>query len=252
MALRDQQRDALRHTIEWARKIEEYLGEARRSRLGEVHFRPASTGVSMVGLRPDRPQRGKTGVRGLERLAKDFESQFEKHCVACEHRRPTPEKQLQSWLVAQAYRSERLLESIRHQSDASAPVFVTDELVLQTKGGKRVCDLLALHEDRPAALELKSARQLKCLIEQVTTTAAYVDEHAELFSELYSVILGRPISLEQPCAKWIVWPAAGHGADPREAELAALGIRVVGYAEEAEGYGLTVGSPIHETVQKRR
>jgi len=33
-----------------------------------VHFRPSATGVSMVGLLHERPQRGKSGITNLERL----------------------------------------------------------------------------------------------------------------------------------------------------------------------------------------
>lgn len=33
--------------------------------------------------------------------------------------------------------------------------------------------------------------------------------------------------IDAPTEKWIVWPAAGPGKDPREDELATKGIRVV-------------------------
>jgi len=234
VTLRNQQRDRLQQTIDWARKTEETLAEVRRRHLGEVHFRPGSTGISMVGLRPDRPQRGKSAISNLNRLAADFERLFRKHCVDCDHGRPTPEKLLQSVLVAEAYRTGRKLASL---CGGDAPLFVTDELSLPVERGRIVCDLLALDGDRPAVIELKPARAMKRLVEQVTAYSALVDEHLDLFEALYSVVLGRPVSLMSPCERWIVWPAVpGRDRDPREDELAALGVRVVGYAESEGGF----------------
>lgn len=241
MTLRDQQRDRLRRTIEWARKIEDTLADVRQRHLGDVHFRPASTGISMVGLRPDRPQRGKSGIKGLQRVADNFESLFEKHCIACDQGRPTPEKTLQSYLVAAAYRNGRRVEPLS-AADETPPVFVTDELPLPAADGRIVCDLLALRGRRPAVIELKSSREMKRLVEQVTRYSALVDEHLALFEELYSAVLGRTVALELPCERWIVWPAVeGHDRDPREDELADLGVRVVAYAETDGSFEFHVG-----------
>lgn len=241
MTVRDEQRDRLRRTIGWARKVEELLAGARKQHLGEIHFRPASTGISMIGLRPDRPQRGKSGIKNLERLADEFDKLFREHCIECAHGRPTPEKRLQSYLVAEAYRNERRLQPL--SADGSVPLlFVTDELSLPTSDGRIVCDLLALHGTRPVVIELKPAREMKRLVEQVTSYSALVEDHLDLFGELYSVILGSEVSLEAPCQRWIVWPAVnGHDRDPREDQLAELGIRVVGYAEAEGEFGFRTG-----------
>ena len=241
MNLRDQQRDRLQRTIDWARKIEDVLADVRQRHLGAVHFRPASTGISMVGLRPDRPQRGKSGITNLDRLAADFDELFREHCVDCDHGRPTPEKRLQSFLVAAAYRSERRLAPLS-AGDEVPLVFVTDELSLPTEDGRIVCDLLALHGTRPVIIELKPAREMKRLVQQVTSYAALVEAHLDLFAELYSVILDDASSLEPPCERWIVWPAVEkHERDPREDELAELGIRVVGYTESDSGFAFDIG-----------
>lgn len=245
MSVRDQQRERLRRTIEWARKIEQSLAEVRATRLGEVHFRPSSTGIAMVGLRPDRPQRGRSGITSVERLAANFEREYEAHCVSCPHKRPTPEKRLQSHLLAQAYRGRRFISDLQPNDEGRALEFVTDELSLPVEGGEIVCDLLALRGDRAAAIELKTARQMKRLVEQVTGYAALMDEHADLFGELFSVILGRRVELSGRCERWIVWPhPQGHERDPRETELAALGIRVVGYTEVGGGFGFEIGDAV--------
>jgi len=69
-----------------------------------------------------------------------------------------------------------------------------------------------------------------------------MDEHAGLFSELYGTILGEPVTFDGCTEKWIMWPAAGEERDPREAELAQRGIRVVGYTMgDSAGYRFRVG-----------
>lgn len=243
MNVNERQRERLQSAIEWARKIEVQLAGLRERRLGEVHFRPAANGISMIGLLPSRPQRGRSRIRNLSGLAETFDDDFRAHCAECTHGRPTPEKLLQSFLIAAAYRAGRRMEALS-KSDTDEPVwFVTDELALPAGAGgeKIVCDLLALHGNRPAVIELKPSRQLTRLVAQVNDYAALVDRHADLFEQLYSVILGRNVSFAGPCEKWIVWPRApGHARDPREVELLAQGIFVVGYEETAERFALSV------------
>ncbi len=247
MNVRDAQRDRLRRTIEWARKIEEHLADVRARHLGQVHFRPSSTAVSMIGLRPDRPQRGKSSVTNLRRLTANFEQEFRTHCIDCDHRRTTPEKRLQSFLLSTAYHNDRRIMGL-HDDAENPVVFITDELSLPVDDGEIVCDVLALNGERPVAMELKPARQMKRLVAQVTGYSALVEEHIDLFTELFGVVLDRPVDLRAPCEKWIVWPhPTGHDRDPREEELAGRGIRVVGYTEVEGGFAFRVGrSPLHE------
>lgn len=109
-----------------------------------------------------------------------------------------------------------------------------------------VCDVLVLRVDHgrctPVLLELKTDRMLKRLVEQVEGYAALIDEHRELFAELYGALLGRQVKFHGPTEKWIVWPASSDSIDPREAELRERGIRVVGYTKDGPGeYGFRVG-----------
>ncbi|MBK6919373.1 MAG: hypothetical protein IPH07_18400 [Deltaproteobacteria bacterium] len=245
MTTHDRQRERLQRTIEWARRIEAHLADVRDAHLGEVHFRPSSTAISIIGLRPDRPQRGKSTITNIVGLAANFEREYAEHCVACDHTRETPEKRLQSFLLAGACRNRRHIRDLQLDEQEAPLLFVTDELSLPVENGEIVCDILALHGDLPAAIELKPARQMKRLVEQVTDYAALVDEHADLFGELYSVILGRRVELHAPCERWIVWPHPVRNArHPREAELAALGVRVVGYAEIEEGFEFKIGRAV--------
>lgn len=251
--LRERQRRHLEAVASWAERIRTTLGPILEAHAGQVHFRPGSKGVAMVGLLPDRPQRGKSGLRDLDRVAQDFDSLFAQHCQEVEQGRVTGEKVLQSFLIAEAYRNSRRLVPINSASKATGDpvelVFITDEIPVPIDDGKVVCDILALRRDgarsTPVLLELKDARMLTRLVEQVDDYAALMDAHVESFEKLYAAVLGEPVKFDRPTEKWIVWPAAGDGVDPREAELAEMGIRVVAYREsEGGGYEFGVGTRV--------
>lgn len=248
-SVREQQRARLKATIAWAERIRATLGPTLKANGERVHFRPASGGIAMVGLLPDRPQRGKSAIRDLQKLADTFDVLFTQHCVEIDHGRITGEKALQSFLIRDAQTHDGRLHAINEASRCtSAPVelvFVTDEIALPVEGGKIVCDVLALRVDgdrsTPLLLELKDSRQLTRLVEQVEAYAELMDTHGDLFAELYSALLGRAVRFTEPTEKWIVWPAAGETEDPREHELAARDIRLVGHYEQAASYRFRVG-----------
>jgi hypothetical protein len=203
----------------------------------------------MVGLLPDRPQRGKSGLANLKALAEGFEAMFDAHCRTVEQGRVTGEKALQSFLISEAQTNGRRLVSLNMASCATNdPVelwFITDEIALPVEGGKMVCDILALRRDdgrcTPVLIELKDSRQLKRLVEQVEGYAKLLDLHADLFAELFGVLLGEAVRFDGSTEKWIVWPAAGASADPRTQELLDHGIRVTRYAVDGGRYSLVVG-----------
>ena len=248
--VRDLQRRRLRSTIEWAQKLRATLQPLLDAYGGRVHFRPSSTGIAMIGLLSDRPQRGKSGITTLARVVTDFEAMFAAYCQDVPHGRVTGEKALQSFLIREAQTHDRQLGSINAASasteDPVELVFVTDEIPLPVEGGKIVCDILALRRDggrsTPVLLELKDSRMLTRLVEQVDAYAKLVDEHGDLFAELFGALLGEPVTFDGPTEKWIVWPAAGVGRDPRAEEPRAKGIRVVGYEVEGETYRFWVGA----------
>lgn len=258
MDVKLEQQRRLRETIEWARKIKEHLAEISEANGYRVHFRPGSTGVSMVGLDHERPQRGRSGIQDLARFARDFESEFTTHCRGVEQGRPTGEKALQSFLIRNAHGHGRDLHAINVASsltnEAVRLVFVTDEISLPVARGpartygKTVCDVLALRRDggrsTPVLLELKDNRALTRLVEQVNGYAALIDEHAELYAELFGALLGEDVQFDAPTERWMVWPQAGEPADPREAELTNMGIRVVGYTNDDTEYAFRVGQGV--------
>lgn len=249
------QRERLRKTVESAHKIRKTLQGLLEEHGHKVHFRPSSTGVAMVGLLHERPQRGKSGI-SLTRVVEDFDQLFRAFCQPTDQGRRTREKELQSFLIRESYPHARRLEPIniasKQTNEPVELVFVTDEIALPVDGGKVVCDILALRRDggrrTPVLLELKDDRMLARLIEQVERYAALVDEHAELFAELYGALLGETIEFDAPTEKWIVWPAVGAGSDPRAAELATKGIRVVSYGERDGRYTFRVGPGVGATM----
>src|SRR4051794_29487776 len=92
MDLKTEQRARLEATIGWARRIRAGLQPLLDAHGGRVHFRPSSTGVALVGLLHDRPQRGKSGIKDLDRLAVNFETMFATHCCDIDQGRATGEK----------------------------------------------------------------------------------------------------------------------------------------------------------------
>jgi hypothetical protein len=216
-----------------------------------VHFRPSSTGIAMVGLLPSRPQRGRSGIRNLPMLVANFEAEFAANCRDIEQGRPTPEKALQSFLIRTAQTHQRRLVPLNDASRATqTPVellFVTDEIALPDgNGGRVVCDLLALRVDGnrmvPVAIELKSARAMARLVEQVGAYADSFDDNADAFADLFAALLGRPVAFTGPCERWIVWKTAGATTDPREPAFASHHIRLVGYTPSGDDFAFRVGA----------
>ncbi len=244
----------LQQVVHWAERIDHDLHNLVRRRDMPVFFRPGASGISMVGLTAERPQRGKSGITNLNKLRENFEEQFQTHCIRIDQGRETPEKQLQSFLVRNSIcgSAEQWITPLNEASaETVTPVklrFATDEIPLPYKGGKIVCDILAVRQTStgnvPVVIELKSGREMKRLIEQVTGYAAIIDRHLELFRRLFSVLLRENLKLDGPCEKWIVWPMAGTETDPRGNELAAHGIRIVGYERLEDGFQFRVGGDL--------
>lgn len=203
----------------------------------------------MIGLLPDRPQRGKSGLRNLGAVAAGFDAMYATHCRNIAQGRVTGEKALQSFLIRESFKNGRKLQAINEASKLTdEPVdltFVTDEIPMPRADGKIVCDILALRRDgnrvTPAVVELKDDRLLSRLIEQVEGYSLLVEEHSELFGRLFGALLGEEVRFDGPAEKWIVWPAAGVGKDPREDDLAKRGIRVVSYIERDGCFQFHVG-----------
>ncbi len=254
MSDHQRQQEHLEKVIDWAQKIEDELHEIIWHNHFPVHFRPGSKGVAMVGLTPRRPQRGRSGFTNLQNVYNNFNELLRKHCIDIPQGRKTPEKALQSFLIMRSKRNyfPRWMGPLNEASDlTNSPVslrWVTDEIAVPVGNRRIVCDLLAMRDTEsggrvPVVIELKSARHMRRLVQQVTDYAKLVDTHADLYARLFSVILNEEIVFADgcECEKWIVWPQAGEHQDLREKELGELGIRVVGYNRIGSGFRFRVG-----------
>jgi hypothetical protein len=238
----------LRRTTAWASTVRRELGYLQEQHGDRAWFRPCSTGFSMVGLLPDKPQLG-TGYATTAKVLADFEGEFSRWCDGAAPDRGTPEKAIQSFLISDALSHERYLRAINGASTrTSGPVqlvFITDELVMPSISGDQRLDLLCLNVsgdgDVLVLMELKPSRSMKKLLQQTSSYAQILEQHRSAVADLAGAVLGRTVVLRGPVQKWIVWPAAGASRDPRETELGMAGVRVVGYSPAAMGYEFRVG-----------
>lgn len=229
-----------------AKLIRSELQEVVDHMKGQVHFRPGVDGVSMVSLLPQSPQMGLPKIPKIEKFKPQFSELFEKHCRQAKPERPTPEKELQSFLIAKAYRDPRRLLPF----DALELIFVTDEIPVHVENQEKVvCDLLAMRKNEtgyvPVLIELKSSRDMKRLIEQVKSYARVIDLYIEHYSNLFSALLGKKIKLAGPCERWIVWPALWDEGDPRTGEFADEKIGIITYTKDKKSFTFWVGGSVH-------
>jgi len=223
----------------WAKEIPTTLAVLHERHGHHVHLRPTTSGVTLVGLTPDRPQRGQGGIRNMQRLLDDFGRLFDNHCVPTSQGRETSEKAVQSAMILDVYehgRSIRIIETATAATnDPVAPIFVADELCLPRASGEICCDLFGLRRVatgiyRPVVIELKWKRQMKRLVKQVTDFADLVEEHRASFEAVSSALLARPIQLLQQCERWVVWPPLSDcSSESRVGAFAAHRIRVFTY-----------------------
>lgn len=234
----------LEQTVKWAtRAARADLWALQEKRAHSVQFRPTSTGVTMVGLLPGRPQLGRS-YTDLERLADTFDSEFEQHCVAAPPGRLTPEKELQSFLIRDAQQHGGQMQALNAIADTDF-VFITDEIAIPGKDGDGRLDLLAVRDlggyPRPAVIELKSVRAMKELLRQTHAYRDFVERHLHRLSELASATLGRDVRLGSPVETWVVWPAAHGTRDPRRDEFRGHGVGLIGYIRDANGFEFVAG-----------
>ncbi len=239
--------DKLSSVTKYAHEINKHLLELAYewSSSKPIHFRPTSSGITLLSLSQEKPQIGKGGFGCAKELRDGINTEYEAHIV--NHKppaRPTPEKQVQSFLIRNAYlkkgRMDILEQACRQCGDEIELKFVTDEIPIPVikdgKKGKIVCDLLALktHENgetQPVLIELKSSRQKKELIRQLTDYSGLIVELKTEFEALYSALLWKAIMFKMPVEKWIVWPSA-YGTfqqDPRVSDPELADVRLIQY-----------------------
>ena len=216
-----------------------------------THLRPTAKGVSLVSINELTPQ-----IR-----AKDIEEflsviKFDTHHRSDpeEPKRNTPEKALQSWLISDAYRNRGRMISIEkavHDKIGSANdsevFFVTDEIgLVSEETGKLVkCDILAIRRVPkkdgsfywvPMQIELKSARKLTELIDQLENYENLFNKSRAEFEKLFSILLapvfdGKIVFGSAQLEKWIVWPWSEKSKMDTIQQIAAKGIKEIQYKD---------------------
>lgn len=105
----------------------------------------------MVSLLPEKPQLGRS-YRGTAKVLEDFECEFTRWCDRDRPKRVTPEKMLQSFLIADALSNGRRMKAINEASERTTEptqlVFITDEMVIPSIAGSQRLDLLCLSVGR--------------------------------------------------------------------------------------------------------
>lgn len=194
-----------------------------------------------MGLSLDGPQLGKPGYTNLKKLCIEFDQELQAHVLGRKPCRKTDEKRVQSYLIAEAYRNNRFIAPInRALSTCLQPCeleFVTDELFLPTETSPHGigCDILACYRALsgsyvPVQMELKhKSDTVDEVIDQLLEYSLLVDRHAEVFAELFSAILGKPIQFAAPCEKWAVMPSSIRKTE----RFAQHNIHLVTYCERA-------------------
>jgi len=162
--------------------------------------------------------------------------------------RTTPEKSLQSFLVGDAIAHGGWMQALMagcNESPQPRLRFLIDEVAFRKieGDGKDVLDLMAIREQAGThvmvAIELKSARQLSRITNQVNTAAGFMERNRAGMERLAEASWGEQIRLADQAERWIVWKAnkAGrHGdADPQADVCRAKGIRLATYEKAKSG-----------------
>ena len=191
-------------------KLAHKLNEENSALLLEekVHFRASLNSISLISISEDKPELGvKCNAKNYllnnsnkELLSKDLDKIRSKSTP----QRPTPEKDLQSWIISYALSNNYSLpfdKSIK---------FITSELTIQNRQGKKiVTDILGFNPtlNQIYVIELKSERLRKRLIEQVDNFSNVIIENPEFFNNLLNIHnFDSPIDISNKIIKVVVWP----------------------------------------------
>jgi hypothetical protein len=194
----------------------------------QVHFRANLNSMSLISLSSDKPELGVKCNLGKYTSSGDLQSLIlqdieRKNRIPCP-KRPTPEKELQSWIINYALNHDNRMP---FDDDIK---FITSELAIFTNTGKKVVtDILAYDNNKNHLfiIELKSDRLLNRLIEQVNEFEKVIIEKPEFFDQLLDIHGYRsPLSFSNIIKKVIVWP---HGITSPKEKLQRKDIKEITY-----------------------
>lgn len=154
----------------------------------EVHFRASINSISMISISNDKPELGIKCNAPKYKSSANLKNIIEEDIIKVKSinkpQRPTPEKELQSWIINYALNNNN---SLPFDTDMK---FITSELAIRSKSGKKtVTDILGYNETNQQlyVIEIKSDRLLKRLIQQVGDFENVILENPQFFSQLLSI-----------------------------------------------------------------
>ena len=225
------QRAQLKQILDRAERIQKHLGPLLQKHPGLVHLRPTAIGVDMVGLHPDRPFSGRPAIKKLRPLADNFEQELRQYCLEAEPERVTLEQKVRAFLMRQAYQNDRHLIALEEAFEGDAQfLFVTDHVMLPHAGKRLACDLLAWDKsaEAPLVIEVGKAHGNPVNLQRVEAYSSIVNQQADLYVKLFSVLLGFEVSFSKPCRGCVLWPAHAAGALARQEGVSLLGFSGAG------------------------
>jgi hypothetical protein len=174
----------------------------------EVHFRASINSISMISISNDKPELGIKCNAKKYKLSTNLKNIIEEDISKVKSiktpLRPTPEKELQSWIIKYALNNNH---SLPFDPDIK---FITSELAIQSESGKKtVADILGYNEvaQQIYIIELKSDRLLKRLIQQVCAFETVILDNPQFFSQLLSIHgFTSDTDFLKNIKKVIVWP----------------------------------------------
>ena len=174
----------------------------------KVHFRASLKSISLISISNEKPELGiKCNANKYQVTENSFDilsKDISKLKIKSAPKRPTPEKELQSWIINYALNNNK---SLPFDNDIK---FITSELaILNQKGKKIITDILGYSESlkKLYVIELKSERLRKRLIEQVNNFENVIIENPDFFSQLLSIYgykSSKDVSIK--INKAVVWP----------------------------------------------
>ena len=200
-----------------------------------VHFRPSVNSMSLVSLSAEKPELGVQCNLAKYNQPDDLQMlilrDVEKINAKLIPQRPTPEKELQSWIIKYALSNS---DSLPFDHNIK---FITSELAIYNKSNQRiVTDILGYNQDtnQLCVIELKSDRLLKRLIEQVENFESIIRENFEFFEKLVSLYgLTNEKVPSREVMKIIVW------RDEKTSPLSKIneaGIKEITYVKQQNNY----------------
>ena len=233
--------------------------ERRKLSAQNLHLRFSDSGISFISVNAETPQIGmyrENGKSPVKNFTPDaLKEEINKPLFAEKPKRPTPEKELQSFLIRMSpftnesgtymRRMVEIEECVAKKIGSRSKIyFITDELAVMRNhtAKKTVCDILAMRVDEegtciPMLIELKTKRLKKRLIGQIESYSEAFEElekHLQGFSKMYSLLSGKTVEFAgRKPEPWIIWPFS-----KRDMPSKVIGenINVIGYSVVDQGY----------------